>query len=191
MERLERAVGGIAEIEQVGDAAALRHAQHLARLSLIADGGMTAAHALIGGGDRACEEAVFLTRFASKVYLIHRRDHLRASAILADRALTHPKIEPIWDTVVTRYIGDAQGEVEGVELLDLKTKERNRLAVKCVFIAIGHTPNTQPFRGKLEMDGNGYLLTRKGTQTNLPGVFAAGDVADPVYRQAVTAAGQG
>jgi thioredoxin reductase (NADPH) len=146
---------------------------------------------VVGGGDTACEEAVFLTRFASKVYLIHRRDHLRASAILANRALTHPKIEPIWNTVVTRYIGDAQGELEGVELLDLKAKESSRLEVKCVFVAIGHTPNTQPFRGKLEMDANGYLMARDGTHTNLPGMFAAGDVADPVYRQAVTAAGQG
>lgn len=147
--------------------------------------------AVIGGGDTACEEAVFLTRFASKVYLVHRRDHLRASAILADRALSHPKIEPIWNAVATRYVGDAQGELEAVDLLDVKTGERNRLAVKCVFVAIGHTPNTQPFRGKLDMDESGYLLTRKGTQTNLPGVFAAGDVADPIYRQAVTAAGQG
>ncbi|MBV9492155.1 MAG: thioredoxin-disulfide reductase [Verrucomicrobia bacterium] len=146
---------------------------------------------VVGGGDTACEEAVFLTRFASKVYLAHRRDHLRASAILADRALSHPKIEFLWNTVVTRYFADAQGELEAVELLNPQTETRSRLEVKCVFVAIGHRPNTAPFQGKLDMDGNGYLRTRRGTQTNLPGVFAAGDVADPIYRQAVTAAGQG
>ncbi len=146
---------------------------------------------VVGGGDTACEEAVFLTRFASKVYLAHRRDSLRASVIVAERALQHPKIEPLWNTVVTRYLGDADGEIEGVELLNVSTEERSRLDVKCVFVAIGHQPNTRPFRGKLDTDENGYLLTRQGTQTNVPGVFAAGDVADPVYRQAVTAAGQG
>ncbi|HEY0791755.1 MAG TPA: thioredoxin-disulfide reductase [Chthoniobacterales bacterium] len=146
---------------------------------------------VVGGGDTACEEAVFLTRFASKVYLMHRRDGLRASAIMADRALRHPKVEVVWNTVLTRYLVDAQGEMEAVETVNLKTRERSRLDVKCVFVAIGHQPNTRPFIGKLDMDANGYIRHARGTQTNRPGVFAAGDVTDAVYRQAVTAAGQG
>ncbi len=146
---------------------------------------------VIGGGDTAAEEAVFLTRFASEVFLIHRRDTLRATKIMADRALSHPKIKPIWSTIVTRYIADQKGEIEAVEIQNVETKKTSRLEVKCVFVAIGHSPNTAPFRGKLEMDSNGYLIQKQGTRTNLAGVFAAGDVADPVYRQAVTAAGQG
>jgi thioredoxin reductase (NADPH) len=146
---------------------------------------------VIGGGDTATEEAIFLTRFASEVFLIHRRDTLRATKIMAARALNHAKIKPIWNTEVSRYLADKRGEIEGVELKDIVTGKLSALEVKCVFVAIGHTPNTEPFRGKIEMDSNGYLLRRKGTQTNLPGVFAAGDVADPIYRQAVTAAGQG
>ena len=146
---------------------------------------------VIGGGDTACEEAVFLTKFASKVYLIHRRDTFRASAIMAERALKHPKIQPIWDTLVTEYVTDASGEMEAVRLQNVRTGKISQLEVKCVFVAIGHTPNTKPFKGKLEMDENGYLIKRKWTQTNLEGVFAAGDVVDRWYRQAVTAAGQG
>jgi len=146
---------------------------------------------VIGGGDTATEEAIFLTRFASEVYLIHRRDKLRATKIMVERALSHPKIRPIWNTIVTRYKSDPKGEIEGVELQNVETGESSKLSVKCVFVAIGHTPNTGPFKGKVDMDSNGYLLKKRGTQTNLPGVFAAGDVADPVYRQAVTAAGQG
>ena len=146
---------------------------------------------VVGGGDSACEEAIFLTRFASKVYLIHRRRALRASKIMADRMLANPKIEPIWDTVIIEYLKDPSGEVRGVNLENTKTGSRGELDVKCVFVAIGHEPNTAPFRNKLEMDENGYLLQRNGTHTNLPGVFAAGDVADHVYRQAVTAAGEG
>jgi thioredoxin reductase (NADPH) len=146
---------------------------------------------VVGGGDSACEEAIFLTRFASKVYLIHRRRALRASKIMADRMLANPKIEPIWDTVIIEYLTDPSGEVRGVNLENTKTGSRGELDVKCVFVAIGHEPNTAPFRNKLEMDENGYLLQRNGTHTNLPGVFAAGDVADHVYRQAVTAAGEG
>ena len=146
---------------------------------------------VIGGGDSACEEATFLTRFASKVYLIHRRDSLRASKIMADRALANPKIEPVWNSVVTRYLTDDAGEMRAVEVKDVETEAPREIDVKCVFVAIGHTPNTKPFRGKLDMDENGYLLQREGTRTNVPGVFAAGDVADHVYRQAVTAAGQG
>jgi thioredoxin reductase (NADPH) len=152
---------------------------------------------VVGGGDSAAEEATFLTRFASKVYLIHRRDTLRASRIMADRALSNPKIEPIWNTVVTEYLEDEQGEMRGVKLRDVNGGTERELEVKCVFVAIGHVPNTAPYKGQLEMDENGYLLQRPGpggtfsTATKIPGVFAAGDVADHVYRQAITAAGQG
>ncbi|MEO6053127.1 MAG: thioredoxin-disulfide reductase [Chthoniobacterales bacterium] len=146
---------------------------------------------VVGGGDSACEEATFLTRFASKVYLIHRRDSLRASKIMADRALANPKIEPIWNSGIAEYLTDDAGEMRGVSLENLKTGERSELEVKCVFVAIGHTPNTTPFKGKLDLDENGYLLQKEGTRTNVPGVFAAGDVADHVYRQAITAAGEG
>lgn len=146
---------------------------------------------VIGGGDSACEEAMFLTRFASKVYLIHRRDTLRASKIMAERALANPKIEPIWDSVLTEYLNDEAGELRAVSVLNRKTNVESELDVKCVFSAIGHTPNTAPFRGKLDMDAEGYLIQHKGTATNIPGVFAAGDVADHVYRQAITSAGQG
>lgn len=147
--------------------------------------------AVVGGGDSAAEEATFLTRFASKVYLIHRRDELRASKIMADRVLSQEKVEPIWNTVITEYLTDDKGEVRAVKLKNVQTGEESELEVKCVFVAIGHTPNTAPFRGKLEMDAEGYLIQRHGTRTNMPGVFAAGDVADREYRQAITAAGQG
>jgi thioredoxin reductase (NADPH) len=146
---------------------------------------------VVGGGDSACEEAIFLTRFASRVYLIHRRKELRASKIMADRMLANPKIEPIWDTVITEYLTDDRGEMRAVRLKNVKTAASRELEVKCVFMAIGHVPNTAPFQGKLDMDDNGYLIQRNGTHTNLGGVFAAGDVADHVYRQAVTAAGEG
>jgi thioredoxin reductase (NADPH) len=146
---------------------------------------------VVGGGDSACEEATFLTRFASKVYLIHRRDSLRASKIMADRALANPKVEPIWDSVVTGFLTDDAGEVRGVNLKNLKTGVVSDLDVRCVFVAIGHEPNTAAFRGSLQTDENGYLIQTTGTATNLPGVYAAGDVADHVYRQAITAAGQG
>lgn len=146
---------------------------------------------VVGGGDSACEEASFLTRFASKVYLIHRRDSLRASKIMADRALANPKIEPIWNSAITEYLTDETGEVRAVKLFNNVSGATSELEVKCVFVAIGHEPNTLPFRGKLATDENGYLVQARGTYTNLPGVFAAGDVADHVYRQAITAAGQG
>jgi len=146
---------------------------------------------VVGGGDSACEEATFLTRFASKVYLIHRRDTLRASIIMADRALANPKIEPVWNSAITEYLTDEAGEVRGVKLKNLVTGAESELDLKCVFVAIGHEPNTAPFLGKLETDSNGYLIQKNGTRTALPGVFAAGDVADHVYRQAITAAGQG
>jgi thioredoxin reductase (NADPH) len=146
---------------------------------------------VVGGGDSACEEASFLTRFASKVYLIHRRDKLRASKIMAERVLGNPKVEPLWNSAITGYLTDDQSEVRAVTVADLVTGSRRELELKCVFVAIGHTPNTAAFRGKLDMDDEGYLLQKNGTHTNIPGVFAAGDVADRVYRQAVTAAGQG
>ncbi len=146
---------------------------------------------VVGGGDSACEEAGFLTRFASKVYLIHRRDSLRASKIMADRALANPKIEPIWNSAVAEYLTDESGEMCGVKLKNLETGAPSELEVKCVFVAIGHTPNTNPFVGKLAMDGEGYLTPKHGTEMNLPGVFAAGDVSDREYRQAITAAGMG
>lgn len=147
--------------------------------------------AVVGGGDSACEEASFLTRFASKVYLIHRRDKLRASPIMADRALSNAKIEPIWNSAPVEYLIDEQGETRGLRLQSTVGGEGRDLDVKCVFVAIGHTPNTAPFRGHLDMDEDGYLRQRQGTLTNIPGVFAAGDVADRTYRQAITAAGQG
>jgi len=145
---------------------------------------------VVGGGDSACEEATFLTRFASKVYLIHRRDTLRASKIMADRALENPKIEPIWNTAVTEYLTE-DGEMRAVKLKNVETGALSELEVKCVFVAIGHEPNTAAFRGKINTNEAGYLLQNSGTHTDLPGVFAAGDVADHVYRQAITAAGQG
>jgi thioredoxin reductase (NADPH) len=146
---------------------------------------------VVGGGDSACEEATFLTRFASKVYLIHRRDTLRASKIMAERAMNHPKVEVLWNSAPVEYLTDAEGELRGVLLKDTVTGAERELEVKCVFVAIGHTPNTAPFKGKLDMDADGYLLQHKHTQTNIRGVFAAGDVADRTYRQAITAAGQG
>jgi thioredoxin reductase (NADPH) len=147
--------------------------------------------AVVGGGDSACEEASFLTRFASKVYLIHRRDTLRASKIMADRALANPKIQPVWNSTIAEYLTDDQNEMRAVKLQDLTNGHTSELEVKCVFVAIGHSPNTLPFRGKLDTDPDGYLLQQHGTRTNIPGVFAAGDVADRTYRQAITAAGQG
>jgi thioredoxin reductase (NADPH) len=146
---------------------------------------------VVGGGDSACEEAMFLTRFASKVYLIHRRDTLRASRIMAERTLAHPKIEPIWDTAVAEYLTDAEGEMHGVRLRNVHTGAESELAVRCVFVAIGHDPNTRVFAGKLPLDADGYLLKERGTATAVAGVFAAGDVSDKVYRQAITAAGDG
>ena len=146
---------------------------------------------VVGGGDSACEEAGFLTRFASKVYLIHRRDSLRASKIMADRVLANPKVEPIWNTAVEEYLTDDQGEMRGVKLRNLQTRTESELEVKSVFVAIGHVPNTAPFVGKLSTDEEGYLTPKHGTEMNLPGVFAAGDVADREYRQAITAAGMG
>ena len=148
--------------------------------------------AVIGGGDSACEEATFLTRFASKVYLIHRRDELRASKIMADRALENEKIEPVWDSQVTEYLTDEDGEMRAVKVLNLKTNEEKELDLKCVFVAIGHVPNAKFLDGLVDTDENGYIIQVPGcTKTNVDGLFAAGDVADHVYRQAVTSAGTG
>ncbi len=147
--------------------------------------------AVIGGGDSACEEAVFLTRFASTVHLIHRRDTLRASKIMADRALANPKVKPVWNSTVSQYLTDENGEMRAVKLKDLVTGAESEIEVKCVFVAIGHVPNGA-FLGELvDRDENGYILQTRGTATKTPGLFAAGDVADHVYRQAITAAGQG
>jgi thioredoxin reductase (NADPH) len=146
---------------------------------------------VVGGGDSACEEATYLTRFASTVYLIHRRDSLRASKIMAARALTHHKIKPIWNTVVTEVLDSKLDKVTGVRLKNLHTHEESVLDCAGVFVAIGHVPNTQLFKGIIETDENGYIIPRDGMKTNIPGVFVAGDCADHVYRQAVTAAGMG
>jgi thioredoxin reductase (NADPH) len=146
--------------------------------------------AVVGGGDTAMEEAVFLTRFASRVYLIHRRDEFRASRIMSERALKHPKIEVVWNTVVDEVNDVAKNEVTGLRLKNVKTGARSDLDVKALFVAIGHQPNTAPFQGQLDMDERGYITTQS-TRTSVPGVFAAGDVQDPSYRQAITAAGSG
>lgn len=147
--------------------------------------------AVVGGGDSAAEESLFLTRFASRVYLIHRREKLRASPIMADRVLANPKIEPIWNTVVTKYMPDSKGEMSAIMLRDVRNGEERELPVACVFVAIGHDPNTKAYRGKLETDPEGYLLARHLVESKHPGVFIAGDVSDRVYKQAVTAAGTG
>ena len=146
--------------------------------------------AVIGGGDTAAEEALFLTRFASEVSVIHRRDQLRASKIMQDRLRGNEKIKPIWNSVVTDILDANKGEVTGVKLRNVATGEETLKSCDGVFIGIGHSPNTSLFRGQLEMDELGYLKST-GTKTNVPGVFAAGDVQDRVYRQAVTAAGSG
>ena len=146
---------------------------------------------VVGGGDSACEEATFLTRFASKVYLVHRRGELRASKIMAERALGNPKIQPVWNSVVESVEGVKEGKVTGVKLKDAGTGKSSVLACAGVFIAVGHVPNTQIFKGQLDMDEAGYLQLAAGSRTNVEGVFGAGDCADKVYRQAITAAGMG
>jgi thioredoxin reductase (NADPH) len=147
--------------------------------------------AVVGGGDTAAEEALFLTRYATRVNLIHRRDQLRASKIMQDRIMRNEKIKPVWNSVVADILDPAKGEVTGVKLKNTKTAEETLKACDGVFIGIGHSPNTSLFRGQLEMNDVGYITTREGAKTSVPGVFAAGDVQDPVYRQAITAAGSG
>jgi thioredoxin reductase (NADPH) len=144
---------------------------------------------VVGGGDTAMEEATFLTKFASKVTIIHRRNEFRASPIMVDRAMANPKIEVVWDTVVDEILGD--DAVIGVRLRDLKTNERREFHADGVFMAIGHTPNTALFEGQLALDDGYIVVDEPRTSTNVAGVFAAGDVTDTIYRQAVTAAGQG
>ena len=146
---------------------------------------------VVGGGDSACEEAMYLTRFASRVYLVHRRDTLRASRIMAERTLSNEKITPVWDSVVEEVLDVKQDKVVGVRLKNTKTNKENILACAGVFVAIGHVPNTQLFKAVIHMDDAGYIIPDKGTMTNVPGVFVAGDCSDRVYRQAVTAAGMG
>lgn len=148
--------------------------------------------AVIGGGDSACEEADFLTRFASTVYLIHRRDTLRASKIMAERVLANPKIQPVWNSTVSAYLTDDQGEMRAVKLKNLVNGADQELPVACVFVAIGHVPNSGFLGDLVDCDEHGYIQQNPGrTATKTPGLFAAGDVADPYYRQAITAAGQG
>lgn len=146
---------------------------------------------VVGGGDSACEEALYLTRFGSVVYLVHRRDALRASRIMAERVLSNPKIKPIWDSVVTDVLDVQQDKVTAVRLKNLKTSQEQVLDCAGVFVAIGHQPNTTIFKGQVEMDDNGYIVRRNGAATSVAGVFVAGDCSDHVYRQAITAAGMG
>jgi len=146
---------------------------------------------VVGGGDSACEEALYLTRFASQIHLVHRRDSLRASKIMAARVLEHPKITPVWDSAVTEIMDTKLNKVTGVRLKNLKTSAETVLPCAGVFVAIGHVPNTQLFKGAIDMDENGFIIPMHGTATNIPGIFVAGDCSDHTYRQAITAAGSG
>ncbi len=147
--------------------------------------------AVVGGGDSALEEAIFLTKFASRVTLIHRRDTLRASKIMRDKAAANPKIDFRWNSIVEEVKDVEKGVVTGLVLKDTVTGVGSELPLDGVFVAIGHTPNTSLFSGQLALDANGYILTHAGTHTSVPGVFACGDVQDHIYRQAITAAGSG
>lgn len=148
--------------------------------------------AVVGGGDTALEEAIFLTRFCSKVFVVHRRDQLRASKIMQERAFKNSKIEFIWNAIIEEIVGEPKSGVTGIRLRDVKENRSYEKKIDGVFIAIGHKPNTSIFKGKIELDEKGYVRTLPGsTQTNIKGIFAAGDVQDNKYRQAVTAAGSG
>ena len=146
---------------------------------------------VVGGGDSACEEAMYLTRFASMVYLIHRRDALRASKIMAERTITNPKIKMVWDSIVTDILDVKQDKVTGVKVQHLKSNAESLIDCAGVFVAVGHVPNTGVFRPIITTDPDGYILRTAGAATNVPGVFVAGDCSDHVYRQAITAAGMG
>jgi len=146
---------------------------------------------VVGGGDSACEEASFLTRFGSIVHLVHRRDQLRASKIMVERTLANPKIKPIWDSVVEEVLDVKEKKVTGVRLKNVKTGETGILECSGVFVAVGHVPNTQIFEGQIDMNDVGYIQLGQGSRTNIEGAFAAGDCADSVYRQAITASGMG
>lgn len=148
---------------------------------------------VVGGGDSACEEALFLTRFCSKVSIIHRRDQLRASSIMAERALAHPKIVVVWNSVVEEILGVEGNAVTGIKIRNITINEHSIIPCKGVFVSIGHIPNTKPFVKYLKMDETGYIVPELGSmvKTAIPGVFAAGDCVDHVYRQAITAAGTG
>ena len=146
---------------------------------------------VVGGGDSACVEATYLTRFASKVYLVHRRDKLRASKVMAERALTNEKIELVWDSEITEILGGTEGSVSGISLKNNVNGKESKLDCAGVFIAIGHAPNTQIFKDQLDMDESGYIIRGEGSRTNVEGVFVAGDCSDNVYRQAITASGMG
>jgi thioredoxin reductase (NADPH) len=147
--------------------------------------------AVVGGGDTAAEDALFLTRYASEVTVVHRRDQLRASKIMQDRLFHNNKIRFAWNAAVTDILDPNQGEVTGVKLKDVKSGAENLKSVAGVFVGIGHSPNTAIFRGQLDLNDTGYIITHDGSKTSVPGVFAAGDVQDHIYRQAVTAAGSG
>ena len=146
---------------------------------------------MVGGGDTAMEESLFLTKFATRITVMHRRDKFRASKIMQERAFKNEKIQFMTDSVVEEILGGEMGMVSGIRIRNVKTQEIQEKKCDGVFIAIGHSPNTQLFVGQLELDERGYIITHNGTATSVPGVFAAGDVQDHVYRQAVTAAGTG
>lgn len=146
---------------------------------------------VVGGGDTACEEALYLTRFASEVLLVHRRDELRASRVMAERVLENPKIKPVWNSVVTEILDISKRDVTGVRLKNTVTGEESVLDCSGVFIAVGLVPNTDMFKGVIDMDDSGYIVPTHGAHTNVPGVFVAGDCADKHYRQAITAAAMG
>ena len=146
---------------------------------------------VVGGGDSACEEALYLTRFGSQVNLVHRRDALRASKIMAERTLAQPKIKPVWDSVITEVLDVKQEKVTGVKLKNLKTGAESVLPCAGVFVAVGHEPNTKVFQGQIATDEQGFVVRQKGAASSVPGVFVAGDCADHIYRQAITAAGAG
>ncbi len=146
---------------------------------------------VVGGGDSACEEATYLTHFGSKIFLIHRRDQLRASKIMVERVMSNPKIQPVWNSVVTEVLDVKQDKVTGVKLRNVQTNAISELACAGVFGAIGHIPSTGVFAGQIERDADGYIICRQGTNTSVTGIFAAGDCVDRIYRQAITAAGTG